>query len=206
MRHFAWFHLDDGHWLGEWRGTVPSPPVRLLSKVGDARILGMNAWLQETQRMITPFASPYVVIDEMWDEAAWDTCEKGSAVCLDVTHLGWPVGDHYWHRWDAIDQALESPVQRLHLQVDRATRRLDVNQTSSRPIRSTAAKAMLDITDTPLAPFHGNLLGPVVRQDGRWVLPSAPAEMSAAITDALEATECVVDMALAAAPEKELTS
>ena len=156
--------------------------------------------------MITPFASPYVVNDEMWDEAAWDACDTGSAVCLDVTHLGWPVGDHYWHRWDAIDQALESPVQRLHLQVDRATRRLDANQTSSRPIRSTAAKAMLDITDSALAPFHGHLLGPVVRREGRWVLPSAPVEMSVAINDALASTEDAVEFALASEPEKALTA
>ena len=205
MRHFAWFSLD-GHWLGEWCGTVPSPPVRLLAQVGDARTLGLNAWLQEIQRMITPFASPYPADDEMWNESAWDTCEEGHAVCLDVTHIGWPVGDHYWHHWNALDQTLESPVNRLHLQVDRATRRLDANQTSSRPIRSTMDKAMLDVTGTPLAPFHGSLLGPVVRQDGRWILPYAKPEISAAVNDALAATEYAVDMALAAAPEKEATS
>lgn len=205
LRHLAWFHLD-GHWLGEWRGRVPSPPVHLLAQMGEGRAIGLNAWLQETQHLITPLGSPYPVEAHLWDEAAWDACEEGSAVCLDVTHLGWPVGDQYWHRWNALDQTIESPVNRLHIQVDRATRRLDANQTSSRPIRSSAAKAMLDVTDTPLAPFHGDLLGPVVRRDGRWTLPSAKPEISTAIDDALAATENAVETALAGTPEKELTS
>ena len=203
-RHFAWFRLEDGQWLGEWQGHVPPPPAHLLMQVGDARMIGMNAWLQETQRFITPMGSPYDVREQCWDQDAWDDCPDGGAVCVDVTKFNWPVGDQYFHQWNTLDGGIEYPDMRHYIQLDRASKYIDANQSSSRFIRPTEQKALLDITGTALAPFHGSLHGQLTHENGRWLLTGAPAHVSDGIQHALDAGS--VDIHAALVPQKALTA
>jgi hypothetical protein len=204
MRHLCWFRLEDGQWLGEWRGHLQSPPTHLLAQVGDARAIGMNAWLQDAQRLITPSGSPYETHDHCWDLSAWDDCPAGGAVCVDVTRFNWPLGDQYFHAWNTIDAGIEYPSERKYIQLDRASRAIDVNQTSSRAIRPTAEKALLDITGTALEPFHGHITGKLSNTNGRWVLTGAPAHVADGIQYSLDTGQTKIDDALV--PQKEVTA
>lgn len=200
----AWFRLEDGQWIGEWQGVVPSPPLSLLAQRGDAREMGMNAWLHDTQRLITPSGSPYDVQAQCWDHDAWEDCPSGGAVCVDVTRFQWPVGDQSFHRWNTMDGGIEYPDTRQYIQVDRNSQHIDANQVSSRPIRSTAQKAILDITGTALAPFHGLLTGHFTNKHGRWMLVGAPEHVSDGIQHALDTT--FVDISATLVPQKALTA
>jgi hypothetical protein len=204
LRHLAWFRIDDGQWLGEWRGDLAPPPVHLLMQGGDARRIGMNAWLHEIQRLITPLGSPYACVEQVWDLVAWDECPEGGAVCVDVSGYKWPVGDHRHHRWDAVEAGLDYPQMRLFIQVDRESHRIDANQCSSRPVRPSDTKAMLDVTGTALAPFHGSVTGHLSRAHGRWALTGAPVHIADGIQHALDVGEADIDGALAPPPQKVL--
>jgi|TARA_R110000824_G_scaffold21078_6_gene78861 hypothetical protein len=199
-RHFTYFRIEDGRWLGEWRGYVPSPPTRILSLVGDQRTLAMNAWAMDVQRTITPDGSPYRDIDQAWDLEEWHACPAGMAVCVDTTQFNWPVGDQYWHRWNAIDQAIEYPEPRHYLQIDTRRREIVANTTSSRPIRASFKAPdtnILDITGSSLQEFHGSLLGSLDHQDDRrWVLLDVPQHLSDGIQHELDANSTTVDRAL----------
>ena len=203
-RHLCWFRLDDGQWLGEWRGRLPSPPTHLLAQVGDARMIGLNAWLQDAQRMITPEGSPYETNEHCWDLAAWDDCPNGGAVCVDVTKFHWPIGDQYFHRWDTVSAGIESSQVRKYIQVDRASREIDANQSSSRFVRPTEQKAILDITGTNLAQFHGDIHGTLTCGNGRWVLTGSPAHVAQGIQHALDDSAVDIQAALLPHAEEEL--
>lgn len=177
-RHLAWFRLDTGYWLGEWRGAVPAPtvPPELL---GEARLQFLNAWLQRVQQFITPAGAPWDTQASVWNEAAWDDCPPGGAVCLDVSMYGWPVGDFRWAVFDGVDRLLDFRDQRTYLQLRPATARIDAHGRSPRPIRSTPDAVMADVTGTPLEPVAGHLLGQWRRHDGRlvWVPDDAHATL-----------------------------
>jgi|GEM_PF-6664995 len=202
-RHLCWFRLDDGQWLGEWRGRLPSPPTHLLAQVGDARMIGLNAWLQDAQRMITPEGSPYETNEHCWDLAAWDDCPNGGAVCVDVTKFHWPIGDQYFHRWDTVSAGIESAQMRQYIQVDRSRLEIDANQSSSRFVRPTMEKAIMDITGTALEPFHGSIHGKLTLENGRWVLTGAPAHVTEGIQRALDDDAVDIQAALLPHAEKE---
>lgn len=183
IRHFAWFRQDNGRWIGEWCGRVPAPDVPL-GLVGDARLTLVNAWLQEVQRGITPFASAHPMIEQAWDHDAWDDCPDGGAGCFDVTLYRWPVGDFIWAMFDGVDQLLDFRQMRTYIEVTPETAQLDVNAQSPRPIRSVLTKLIADITGTPLEPFAGRLFGRFCRRDGRivFVPTGAGSELPEAVT------------------------
>ena len=56
-RHLVWFRVETGGWLGEWYGALPAPQVPP-PLIGDARLMFLNACLQQAQRAISPFGSP----------------------------------------------------------------------------------------------------------------------------------------------------
>ena len=105
-RHFAWFRVDTGGWIGEWAGQVPAPRIQP-SLVGNARIAVLNEWTQQIQRGITPFGSAYQTDAKAWNLDAWDDCPPGGAVCLDVTLYHWPVGDFQWACFDGVDRVTD---------------------------------------------------------------------------------------------------
>lgn len=195
VRHLAWFNAQTGDWIGEWQGLVPAPvvPPALL---GEARLTLLNAWLHAVQARITPGGAAYPTHGELWNRDAWDDCPPGGAVCLDVTLYAWPVGDFIWARFDHVDRRLEFPEMRRYLQVAPDTCCLDANTESPRPVRSTRAKAVLDITGTPLEAFYGQLFGSLVRRRGELVLESAHAAGGhvALVQRALEAAQ--IDLAV----------
>lgn len=186
-RHLAWFAVETGTWIGEWCGTVPAPVVPP-SVSGDARLLRLNAWLQELQSYITPDGSPYEMESQAWDLQRWDACPVGGAVCVDVTTHGWPVGDFRWATFNVVDRRLTFSESHLYLQVSTDTLQLDVNHTSGRPVQTTDTKLVADVTDTAFAPWHGQLFGRFVSKGGRLVfLPRDPGRfpeiVSHAVTD-----------------------
>jgi hypothetical protein len=200
IRHLTFFRAEDGQWLGEWQGEVPAPPINVLSLVGDQRTLALNAWLHETQQMITPSGSPYPMIDEAWDLDAWNDCPEHGAVCVDTSSYNWPVFHQRFHLWNAIDQGIEYPDSRHYLQIDTRRREIVANTTSSRPIRASVGNpdtTILDITGSSLQEFHGSLLGPLDRHgERRWVLRDAPKHLSDGIQHELDANSTTVDRAL----------
>ena len=205
IRHLAWFRLEDGQFLGEWRGEIAPPPGHLLMQVGESRAMGLNAWLHEIQRLISPTGSPYACVEHAWDQGAWDDCPAGGAVCLDVTKFGWPVGDQRCHVWDTVEAGIDYPYMREFIQIDRESRQIDANQSSSRSIRSSPEKAMLDITGTALAPFHRALTGTLSHELGRWTIADAPAHIADGVQHALDTGDANIDEALAP-HQKALTS
>ena len=205
-RHLTWWRVEDGQWLGEWKGHLPPPPSHLLAQTGDARNIGLNAWLQDKQQMITPSGSPYDVSEQCWDITAWRDCPDGGAVCVDVSRFGWPVGDQYFHEWNTLDAGIEYPDERKYIQIDRATQSIDGNCRSSRFIRPTAEKAQLDITGTLLASFHGSITGKLSNENGRWMLADAPAHIAGGIQQALDDGAVDIQEALLPPKEKVLTA
>lgn len=201
-RHLAFFNCESGDWIGEWAGHVPVPRLPP-GVIGDARTLVLNAWIHEVQRLITPSGSPYELVAQEWDLAAWDECPRGGAVCLDVTHFSWPVSDQRWHRWVQADFALDWPDHRLFIKVERAALALDSNVASSRPVRSTPEQGVVDITGTRLEPFHGRIFGHLRRDDaGRiWLQPFDGAAMPEETRCALQSAP--LDLDLVVAPVKE---
>lgn len=184
LRHFAWFTVDTGAWIGEWAGRLPTPVVPPALS-GEARRLLLETWQHQAQSAITPAGAPYPTAAAVWDLDAWDTCPSGGAVCLDVTLYGWPVGDFRWAIFDSVDRLLDFRDQRTYVQVTPARAALDVVARSARPIRSTPEKLVIDLTGTSLEPLAGDLFGPLVRRDGRLLLLP-----SAALPEAVRVTLC----------------
>lgn len=172
-RHLAWFNVQTGAYIGEWQGLVPTPLLPP-SLIGDARLMVLNEWLQQVQRVITPSGSPYPVTWQSWDLDAWDDCPDGGAVCLDVTMYQWPVGDFVWAQFDDVDRRLDFREMRKYLEITTSTLMLDANHASPRPVRSTPDKAVIDITGTPLGQLHGRLFGRLVKRDGTVRLEGHP--------------------------------
>ena len=193
-RHFAWFRVEDGHWIGEWEGRVYAPTVPP-TVIGDARLMLVNKWLQHTQRAITPSGSPYPMTAQAWDLDAWDDCPPGGAVCLDVTLYRWPVGDFQWACFDGTDRLLDFREMRAYLEVTPQTAMLDTSVHSPRQVFSTPQKFVADVTGTPLEPFVDQIRGRFVRRDGRIVfLPSPGCQVPEAIVQSL--TDRNPDLAL----------
>lgn len=173
-RHFTWFNVEDGRWIGEWNGFVPAARVPH-TLVGDGRTLALNEWVQQTQRLITPAGSPYRMSEQVWDMDAWDDCPAGGAVCLDVTKHDWPVGDFVWAVFEGVDRLLDFREMRTFIQVTPSTGFLDATAESGRPVRSKPSKLVADISGTSLQPFARLLTGgQFVRRDGRIVFRPAP--------------------------------
>ena len=184
-RHFAWFRVDDGGWIGEWRGTVPAPVVPP-AVIGDSRLMLLNTWTQQTQRGITPWASAYPTIAQAWNLDAWDDCPPGGAVCLDVTLYNWPVGDFQWACFDGVDRVLDFRELRTYLEITPQTAMLDASVRSPRQVFSTPQKLVADVTGTPLAPYVGHIYGRFARRDGRIVfLPGPGCSLPEAIVRSL---------------------
>lgn len=184
-RHFAWFCVETGQWLGEWAGRVPAP-VLPSSVLGDARLMLLNEWAQQTQSRITPSGSPYQMHAQAWDMSAWDDCPVGGAVCLDVTMYGWPVGDFFWAVFDGVDRRLDFRETRTFLEMSTDRLRLDASVRSARPVRATDAKRIADVTGTALEPWFGRLHGQFVKRDGRIVFaPDNPHALPEAVTASL---------------------
>lgn len=173
LRHLVWFNVEDGRWIGEWEGRVP-PPVVPPHLIGDARPVLLNAWLQQVQRVITPFTSAYPTTAQAWDLHAWDDCPPGGAVCLDVTMYWWPVGDFRWAFFDGVDRLCDFREMRSYLQVTPQTGMLDASVRSPRQVFSTPQKLVADVTGTPLEPFVDHIHGLFARRDGRIVFVPSP--------------------------------
>lgn len=137
-RHFAFFDAVTGVYVREWRGPVEAYRPR---------------WWhgqRERDRWATRVSRP-----------------APGEVGLDVTHIGWPVGDFCYCRFDSVDRMLDWGPPRYYIQIH--DREIIANQESHRPIYG---EGILDITGTALEPFHGRLFGRLTRVDGRWRLAS----------------------------------
>ena len=112
-RHFAYFDQNTGAWIRECRGPVPDPDIdtRL---VGDARLGALNTW----QQRIAPAGQ---------DE-----------VGLDVTHIGWPVGDFCYCAFDPVTRLLDWGPERFYIEIEMMALEVVANQRSHRPIRDAA--------------------------------------------------------------------
>lgn len=186
-RHFAWFNIETGAWIGEWAGRVPAPTIPV-GITGTARIELLNAWVQRTQRAITPGGSCYHTVATVWNLDAWDDCPMGGAVCLDVTMYRWPVGDFFWSVFDGVDRIIDFRESRAFLQLSTDTLRLDASVRSARPVRSTRTRQIGDITGTPLEPWMDRLFGQFAKRDGRLVfeplaLSQLPETVVLSLTD-----------------------
>ena len=151
-RHFAWFIVETGAYIGEWQGRVPAPVVPQ-HLIGDARLMVLNEWQQQIQRGITPFASAWPTTAQAWNLDAWDDCPPGGAVCLDVTMYCWPVGDFQWAVFDGVDRLIDFREMRAYLEVTPQTAMRDASVRSPRQVFSTPQKLVVDVTGTPLDPF-----------------------------------------------------
>ncbi len=173
-RHFAWFRLDGGRWLGEWAGHVPAT-VMPIGLIGNARLHVLNEWLQHVQRGISPCASRYEMRAQSWDVDGWENCPSGGAVCLDVTLYGWPVGDFRWAIFDGVDRFLDFRDMRTYLELSASTIQIDVTARSARPIRSTDTKRIADITGTVFESWIDRLRGQFIKRDGRIIFVPSDA-------------------------------
>jgi len=145
-RHFAFFRQDDGTCTREWSGPVPEPEIDPLL-VGDARLAALNAW----QQTVAP-------------------AEPGE-VGLDVTFIGWPVGDFCYCVFDAVGRRLEWGPERYYIEINTTTLEIVANTQSHRPIRDAVpGQHVIDITGTCLEPYHGRIFGTVVRRGDTWGL------------------------------------
>jgi hypothetical protein len=148
--HLAWFHRDEGHWLGEWRGHV-TPPTVPVTVSGDARTLVLSTWLHDLQRLVTAMmldGQAPGTLEEAWHLAAWRACPPGGAVCLDVTVFAWPVGDQVWNRWSDYDRRLDWGRPHTLVGVDLARPILGGWVHTTRPVQPVAGRAIVDITGT----------------------------------------------------------
>ena len=185
--HFAWFHRRQGHWLAEWAGYVPEPDVPP-DLVGDARLAAMNGWRRRVQDRV----SEYQCLDQAVDLAAWNACEVGGAICVDVTRYQWPVGDHVWHHWSPVIEDIVWGDEHTFIEVNRSAQEVVGNQRSHRPIRDAVpGQHVIDITHTPWAEYYGHIFGRFVRRaaEGRWGFEPSnevflPSPMRAALAEA----------------------
>ena len=206
-RHFAWFNVETGAWIGDWMGRV-SAPVVAPSLIGDARRMFLHEWQQQATRYVTPSGSHDPDAQACWNLDAWDDCPDGGAVCLDVTMYRWPVGDFAWAVFDGVDRLLDFREMRTYLEVTRARATLDASVRSPRLVRSTPQKLVIDVTGTILEPFSDRLFGRLVRRDGRLVFEpfepgTLPEAVVLAITDRNEDLAQIRQLDPAAIPLQE---
>ena len=143
-RHIAFFRQSDGAWVREWEGQVPVPAFDP-ALIGDARLAALNGW----QQQVIP-------------------AELGE-IGLDVTHLGWPVGDFCYCTFDPVTRILDWGPDRFYVEIDIMMLEVVANQRSHRPLRAADPRRhVIDITGTPWEPFHGQIFGRFVQQARGW--------------------------------------
>lgn len=149
-RHIAYFDQRSGVCLREWLGELPEPDIDP-TLVGDGRLAAMNTF----QQSVAP-----ALVNE---------------IGLDVTHIGWPVGDFCYCVFDPVTRFLDWGPERFYIELATATLEVTANQRSHRPIReSHAGHHVFDITGTPWERFHGQIFGRFVRHERGWAfLPSS---------------------------------
>jgi hypothetical protein len=150
-RHFAFF--KKGAYSREWEGQVPEQDIPD-SLIGESRQQALNAWATEISH------------------------PQQGEIGLDVTHFGYPFGDFCWMTFDEVDRRLEWRIMHRYIQIDRSTWKIDANNESPRPVRSTPDKLVIDITGTVLEPYYGSLFGQLVKRDGGWHLASVQPDFS----------------------------
>lgn len=147
-RHFAYFAQADGSYLREQLADGPAAPA-------------WYAWMapalrrQLVQRWAHRLARP----------------ARGE-VAIDVSSFDYPLGDFRWAvlrfgDGDGGRPLLDFPVVRTFMQIDRVSSQLVGWARSSRPIRSTANRVVLDVTGTTWEAVYG-----VFGQFGR--MPGGP--------------------------------
>ena len=175
--HVVWFLRRQmlgttGQWIGEWAGYAPTPSDAILKRQGDARLRALDRWTQQVQRQITPYGAAWPTVDSAWNIDTYEACPQGGAVCLDVTRFGWPVGDHVWHRWDDVRQALDWPDSSGHrfIEIDLRSLRVVAQQHSHRPVRDAVpGQKVFDITGTMFEHAWGGIHGRfALMENGLW--------------------------------------
>ena len=147
VRHFAFFRQLTGEYIREWAGPVPAP----------------SAW-------VTRLGWPWLL--NRW--ATLVSQPQRGEIGLDVTHIGWPVGDFCYCTCDVVDRRLDCGPPRHYIEVHLTTGEIVANQESHRPIRSAVpGQRVLDITGTALEPYHGQLFGRFVPFEGRLIFEPA---------------------------------
>lgn len=165
--HIAWFHRNEGHWVGEWKGRVPIPEFTS-RMTGDERERVRNEWLKG----VIANLGDYECEAQEWDEEAWNAAEPGSLVALEVSAFGWPVGDQRWNFWNESFHGVDWDERSVHrfIEVDVKTRRVVANSESHRPIRpSSWTRVVIDITNHPIVAHFGQIWGSFENVDGAWV-------------------------------------
>jgi hypothetical protein len=128
-RHGAYFSIETGRCLREQAGDYPRPIVADMAPA-EIRLAMLDKWFAQ-------------IMDPSDGE-----------VVLDVTHLGYPVGDCKWATFDAIDRTLSFSKTRDWLEGDVVTG-LVQDAHSPRPIRSHGTRLILDVTGVVIAAYHG---------------------------------------------------
>lgn len=179
MRHFAFFRQDTGEYVRESAGPVPDPDIDP-ALTGDARSAALNAWA-------TDVSAP-----------------QAGEIGLDVTHIGWPIGDFCYCRFDVVDRSLHWGPPRYYVEIALDRMEIAANQESHRPVRSTdPTRLVIDITGTALEPLHGHLFGRLVRRSRHWALEPRHDRLLAEPTQrALEAAR--IDLDMVTVPIREL--
>lgn len=127
-----------------------------------------GAYIREWRGPVAP--SPRRATRDELD--AWATsvsCPDDGEVGLDVTAIGWPVGDFCYCRLDLAQDPplLEWGPPRHYVEIDLSTMAIVANQESHRPVRANPGRVVVDITGTALEPLWGSLFGRLRRRDGR---------------------------------------
>lgn len=142
QRHFAFFDQITGNYIREWKGPVPSPNIR---------------WWQRNRQVAL-------------DKWATDVSKPGQGeVGLDVTHIGWPVGDFCYCTFDPVDRRLEWGPPRHYVEVSLDTLEVVANTESHRPIRDAVPNQhVFDITSTAWEPYFGHIFGRFQKINDQW--------------------------------------
>ena len=149
-RHFAFFQQRTGNYVREWKGPV-DPPLVDSALSGDAREAALNRWATRVS---------YPELNE---------------IGLDVTHIGWPVGDFCYCHFDEVERRLEFGLPRHYIEVRLDTLEIVANQESHRPIQdSVPGQRVIDITGTCLEPLHGHIFGRFVKRGHGWAIEPSP--------------------------------
>lgn len=143
-RHFAFFRQGSGECVREWKGAIADPPPWVVR----------TGWRWLLNRWATHVSQP----------------QRGE-VALDVTHIGWPVGDFCYCTFNEVDRLLDWGPARHYIEVREDTLEIVANQESHRPIRSAVpGQLVIDITGTALEQHYGHIFGRFVRGQAGWYL------------------------------------
>lgn len=177
-RHFAFFAAGTGEYLREWAGPVPVPDIPHTTR----RWWGGRMAFSEAERQAALNA---------W--ATRVSQPQPGEVGLDVTPIGWPVGDLCYCRVDFSHPRplLQWGPPRHYIEVRLGTMQIVANTETHRPLRAAVpGQVVIDITGTALARYHGRIWGRFACCDGRWALEPlhdvalVPRETQRAIADA----------------------